>query len=148
DAAPLPLGLDQARMDAVDLHAVLLAEVRQTFGEGRNCGIDRAADGESLFGLASAGSADRDQGAAALLEQRPGGARQPHMREEFQCVAFLPVGIGEGEKVTALGGPGIIDKNIEATEFASRRLDQCRGSARLAQVVRAHRSVTTLGPYR
>ena len=33
--------------------------------------------------LASAGSGDRDQRAVALLEERPRGARKPHMREEF-----------------------------------------------------------------
>src|ERR1700681_740875 len=46
NAVPLPLGLDQARMDAIDLHAILLAEVREALGEGGDRGIDRAADGE------------------------------------------------------------------------------------------------------
>ena len=44
----MPLGLDQARMDAVDLHAVGLAEIGEAFGEGGDRGIDRAADGEAL----------------------------------------------------------------------------------------------------
>src|SRR5882724_1461501 len=39
DALPLPLGLDQARMNAIDLHAILLAEVGKAFGEGGNGGI-------------------------------------------------------------------------------------------------------------
>jgi hypothetical protein len=67
DAPPLPLGLDQGGMDAVDPHAVLLAEVGQALGEGGNGGIDRAADGETLFRLASAGAGDRDQRPVALL---------------------------------------------------------------------------------
>src|ERR1700737_3353964 len=49
DAVPLPLGLDQARMDAIDLHAILLAEVRKALGEGGNGGIDRTADGKALL---------------------------------------------------------------------------------------------------
>src|SRR5215471_9035848 len=47
DTPPLPLGLDQRRMDAVDPHAILLAEIRQAFAESRDGGIDRAADGEA-----------------------------------------------------------------------------------------------------
>ena len=38
-------------MDAIDLHAVLLAEVGQALGEGGDGGIDRAADGEACSGL-------------------------------------------------------------------------------------------------
>src|SRR5215471_14019217 len=65
DAPPLPLGLDQRRMDAVDPYAVLLAEVGEAFGEGGDGGVDRAADGETPLRLSSAGSADCDQRAAA-----------------------------------------------------------------------------------
>src|SRR5215467_8316275 len=75
DTPPLPLGLDQRRMDAVDAHAVLLAEVGEALGEGGDGGVDRAADGETPLRLSSAGSADRDQRAAALLQERPGRAR-------------------------------------------------------------------------
>src|SRR5262249_57346365 len=75
DAPPLPLGLDQRRMDAVDPHAILLAEVGEALGEGGDGGVDRAADGEALLRLSSAGSTDRDQRAAALLQQRPCRAR-------------------------------------------------------------------------
>src|SRR4029453_12056021 len=75
DAPPLTLGLDQGGMDAVDPHAVLLAEVGQALGEGGNGGVDRTADGETLFRLASTGAGDRDQRAAVLLQQRPGRAR-------------------------------------------------------------------------
>ena len=61
DAPPLPLGLHQRRMDAVDAHAVLFAEVRKTLGEGGDGGVDGAADGESLLRFSPAGSGDRDQ---------------------------------------------------------------------------------------
>src|SRR5262249_33372135 len=44
DAPPLPLGLDQRWMDAVDPYAVLLAEVGEALGEGGDGGVDRAAD--------------------------------------------------------------------------------------------------------
>src|SRR5215813_2407312 len=77
DTPPLPLGLDQRRMDAVDPHAVLLAEIRQAFAESCDGGIDRAADGEAPLRFSSARSGDRDQRAAALLEQWPSRAREP-----------------------------------------------------------------------
>src|SRR5262245_31162791 len=71
DASPLPLGLDQARMYAIDPHPVLFAEVGEAFGEGGDRRVDRAADGEALLRLAPAGAPDGHQRAAALLEQRP-----------------------------------------------------------------------------
>src|SRR5215813_9105202 len=74
DAPPLPLGLDQRGMDAVDPHAVLLAEVGEALGEGGDGGVDRAADGESFLRFSSAGAADRDQRAAALLQEWPSRA--------------------------------------------------------------------------
>src|SRR2546423_1200420 len=58
DAPPLPLGLDQAWMDAVDLHAVALAEIGEALAEGGNGGVHRAADGEMPFRLAPAGATD------------------------------------------------------------------------------------------
>src|SRR5439155_25243453 len=53
DPPPLSLGLDEGRVDAIDPDAVLLAEIRQAFGEGGDRGIDRAADRKLLFRLAS-----------------------------------------------------------------------------------------------
>jgi hypothetical protein len=35
------------------------------------------------------------------------------MGEEFQGVAFLPVGIGEGKKIAAAGGAGIVDQDVQ-----------------------------------
>src|SRR5262249_36448598 len=60
--------------------------------------------------------------------------REPHMGEEFERVAVLPVGVGELEEIPALGGAGIIDEHIEAAELALHRLDECCGCALLAQV--------------
>src|ERR1700676_1849756 len=74
DAPPQPVGFDHARMDAVDLHAVVLAAVGHAFGEGGNRRIDGRADGELFGRLAAAGAADGNDRAAPLLEQRPGGA--------------------------------------------------------------------------
>src|SRR5262249_36951162 len=79
DAPPLTVGLDEARMDAVALHAVLLAAMGERLGEGCAGGVDRAPDGEGRLRLAAAGAADGDERAAALLEQRPGRAREPHV---------------------------------------------------------------------
>ena len=65
--------------------------------------------------------------AAPLLEQRPGGAGEPHMGEEFQRVAVFPIGVGEIEEIAALGGAGIVDENVEPAELALDLLDQfCR----------------------
>src|SRR5262249_27480144 len=72
DAPPLPLGLDQRRVDAVDPYAVLLAEVGEALGECGDGGVDRAADGESFLRFSSAGAADRDQRTVAFLQERPG----------------------------------------------------------------------------
>src|SRR5262249_37413375 len=137
DAPPLPLGLDQRRMDAVDPYAVLLAEVGEALGEGGDGGVDRAADGESFLRFSSAGAADRDQRAAALLQEWPGPAREPHMREKFQRVTIFPIGIGQRQEIPALGRAGIVDENIEAAEFAPHRLDQRLGSTRVAQIEHA-----------
>src|SRR5579871_4974216 len=57
DAPPLPLRLDQARMDAIDPDAVGLAAVGEALGEGGDRGIDRGADGEIGMRLAAAGAA-------------------------------------------------------------------------------------------
>src|SRR5262245_41107135 len=46
DAPPLAVGLDEAWMDAVDLHAVVLAAMGERLREGRTGGVDGAADGE------------------------------------------------------------------------------------------------------
>src|SRR5262245_20045178 len=144
DAPPLPLGLDQAGMYAIDPHPVLLAEVGEAFGEGGDRGVDRAADGEALLRLAPAGAADRHQRAAALLEQRPGCAREPHMGEEFQRVALLPIGVGEREEIAAPGGAGIVDEDVEMAELASRGRDQRGRSGGVAQVERAYRGLAAL----
>src|SRR6516162_6125713 len=116
DAPPLPLGLDQRRMDAVDPYAVLFTEVGEALGEGGDGGVDRAADGESFLRFSSAGTADRDQRAAALLQERPG---------------------------RALGRAGIVDQNVEPAEFASYRLDQRLGRVRLAQIEHPHRDLAS-----
>jgi len=67
DAPPRPVGFDQTRMDAVDLHAVGLAAIGEAFGEGRDRGVDRTADGELRRRLARAGAADRNERAVPLL---------------------------------------------------------------------------------
>src|SRR2546423_12914910 len=74
DAARKTLGIDIARMDAVDLHAVALAEVGERLGEGGDGGIHRTADGKTRRRHAPARAADGDERAAALLEHRPGSA--------------------------------------------------------------------------
>src|ERR1051325_6043457 len=61
DAAPEALGLDIARMDGVDLHAVGLAAVGERFGEGGGRRVHRAADGERRDRHAAAGAADGDE---------------------------------------------------------------------------------------
>src|SRR4051812_19626770 len=108
-------------MDAVDLHAVVLAAMRHRLAEGRAGGIDRAADSEGGFRLATAGPSDGDERAAPRLQQRPGRTREPHMAEEFERVAVLPIGIGELEEITTLGGAGIVDEHIKAAELALHR---------------------------
>ena len=117
------LGLDQGGMNAIDPHAVLLAEVGQALGEGGNRGIDRTADGETLLRLASTCAGDRHQRPVALLQQRPGRAREPHMREEFESIAVCPIGVGQFEKVATLGRAGIVDEDVEAVELALDRSD-------------------------
>jgi hypothetical protein len=99
-------------MDAVDPHAILLAEIGEALGEGGDGGVDRAADGEALLRFSPAGSPDRDQRAAALLQERPGRAREPHMGEKFQRVAVFPIGVGQRQEIAALGRTGIVDQNV------------------------------------
>ena len=86
--------------------------------EGRAGGIDGAADREARMRLASAGARDRDQGTAALLQERPGGAGEPHMGEELERKSVLPIGIAEREEVAALGRARIVDQDVQAAEFA------------------------------
>src|SRR5262249_58289520 len=71
DTPPLPLGLDQRWMDAVDAHAVILAEVGEALGEGGDGGVDRAADGDSFLRFSSAVTADCKQRTAPFLPLRP-----------------------------------------------------------------------------
>src|SRR5205807_9848869 len=104
DAPTGPVGFDNAWMDAIHAHAVGLATIGKTFGEGGNRGVDRTANREFCGRLASAGAADRNERTAPRLQQRPGGAGEPHMGEEFQRVAILPVGVGQSQKIAALGG--------------------------------------------
>src|SRR5262249_39660133 len=136
DAPPLTVGLDEARMDAVDLHAVLLAAMGERLGEGRAGSVDRAADGEGRLRLAPAGGADRHERAAPPLEQRPGCARKPHVGEELQRKAILPVGVGELEEIAALGGAGIVDEDVEMAELAARRIDEPSRRVLRAQIER------------
>ena len=58
------------------------------------------------------------------------------MAEEFQRVAVRPIGVGQGEKIAALGGAGIVDQNIERAEFAAHRRDQPFRRAGLAEIER------------
>src|SRR5689334_5878685 len=134
DAPPRPVGLDDAGMDAVYAHAIGLAAIGEAFAEGGNGGIDRAADREFGGGLASAGAADRDERPAPLLEQRPGGAGEPDMGEEFQRVTVFPIGVGETQEIAALGGAGIVDQNIERAKLAFGLRDQLRWRVLLAQI--------------
>ena len=69
DALPQPVGLDHARMDAVDLHALLLAAIGETFGKRGDRGVDGSADGELRGRLAAAGAADRNQRSAPFLSR-------------------------------------------------------------------------------
>jgi hypothetical protein len=49
------------------------------------------------------------------------------MGEEFQRIAFGPVGVRKGEKIAAFGGAGIVDQDVEATEALVDGRDE-RGS--------------------
>ena len=124
DPPPRPVGLDHARMNAIDLNAFGFAAVGKAFGEAGHRRIDRTADGEFRGGLARAGAADRNQRTVSRLQKRPGGAGQTHMGEEFQRIAVFPVGVGKLEEVAALGGAGIVDQNVEPAELALGLLDE------------------------
>src|ERR1700720_1372935 len=59
------------------------------------------------------------------------------MGEKFQRVTILPVCVREGQKITALGGAGIVDQNVEHAEFTSDLLDQLRRRVVPAQSITA-----------
>jgi hypothetical protein len=84
--------------------------------------------------LAPAAPSDGDERAAPRLEERPGCAREPHMGEELERIAVLPVGVGELEEIAALGGAGVVDQHVEAAELALHGIDKYRRRAFLAQV--------------
>jgi hypothetical protein len=134
DAPARPVGFNDARMDAVHMHAVGLAAIGEAFREGGDRRIDRAADREIGSRFTAAGAADRDQRTAPLLQQRPGGAGEPHMGEEFQRVTVFPIGVGEGEKIAALDGARVVDENVECAEIALDLLNEFSGRVLLAQV--------------
>ena len=69
------LGVDIARMDAVDLHAVGLAEIGQRLGERRHRRVDGTTNGEARRRHAAAGAADADDRAAARLQEQAQAAR-------------------------------------------------------------------------
>ena len=88
----------------------------------------------SAVGLRAAGAADRNQRTVPFFQKRPGGARQPHMGEEFQRIAVFPIGVGKVEEIAALGGAGIVDQNIEPAELAPGLVDQLFRRGLLAQI--------------
>src|SRR5262249_16114776 len=110
----------------------------ERLGEGCAGGVDRAPDGEGRLRLAAAGAANGDERAAALLEQRPGRAREPHVGEELQRKPVLPVGFAELAEIAALGGASIVNEDVEPAERAPRRVDELSRRAVLAQIERDH----------
>jgi hypothetical protein len=70
------------------------------------------------------------------FQQRPGGAGEPHMGEEFERKAVLPVGIAERRELAALGRARIVDENVEPAELALDRGEECRRRILLPQVER------------
>ncbi len=69
-----------------------------------------------------------------LAQMRPCGARRADIAVEFQCEAVLPVVLGEGEEVGALGGAGIVDQDIEPAERRDRRIDRGLAGGGFAQI--------------
>ena len=58
------------------------------------------------------------------------------MGEEFERIAVLPVGIGQGEEIAALGGAGIVDEDVEPAEARASLLRSVPRRAFAAQIER------------
>ncbi len=56
------------------------------------------------------------------------------MGEEFERIAFLPIGVGQREEVAASGGAGVVEQDVEPAELALERFDQFLRPVRRAQV--------------
>src|ERR1700730_19120109 len=106
-----------------------LADAASRFGDMLERRVDRSADGEVGGRRVGADAADVDDRAAALLEVRPGGARQPHRAVELEREPVAEVIVGELEEIAALGGAGGIHQNVDAAERLHRRLHARRGGA-------------------
>src|SRR3954468_11894552 len=145
EAPPQPFGLDAARIDGVDLHAVGFADVGHGLAEGDAGGVHRAADGERRLRLLAADSGDADERALLRFQERPGLAGEPDVGEEFQRKAVGPFGVGQLEEVAALGGAGVVDEDVEPSEFAAHRLDQRLFGAFLAEVEHRDGGLAALG---
>src|SRR6185312_12987319 len=78
------IGLYGPGVDGIHLDVVADAEIRHGLGEGKQCGVDGAADGELRAGRASARSGDIHEGARAGAETRPGKAGETHGAEELE----------------------------------------------------------------
>src|SRR6476620_297289 len=77
------LGLGRARMNDVDVDAVLLALLRQRLGEIAHRGVDRSTDRKIGAGRARRAAADVDDNAVRRLQHRPERAAHPHAAEQF-----------------------------------------------------------------
>ena len=70
----------------------------------------------------------------ARLEQRPRRAAEPHLGEEFQVEARIPIGVGEREEIAAPVGAGVVDQDVEPAEALFREARKPRRLALAAQI--------------
>ena len=65
---------------------------------------------------------------------RPGRPDQPDGAEELESEAVNPIGLGEFEEITALGGSGAADNDVDCTAGFERGLHQGGRSLRGAKI--------------
>ena len=124
------VGVDRARMDRVDLHAVALAEIGQRLHEGELRADHRGADHVVGDRRARADAADGDDRAAARFQQRPGRAAEPHLREELEREAVVPVGVGSSKKSPRRAAPALLTRISSRPKRCAAALASAAGASR------------------
>ena len=130
------VGLGQARMDHVDVHAVLLAEPGEPLGEIRHRGIDRAADRNSASGVRAAPPMMLTTWPSRFLQHRPEQFREPHAGEIFQREAVVERLVGQFEEIAAARRARIVHQHVAAPGLVLHEGVQRLAGLELFQIAR------------
>ena len=145
DSCLQAVGGDQPWVDRIDLDPLGHAALGQHLGEVQQRRIDRAADRELGIAGAATDADDVDDGARRADQMRPGGSGATDRAEELQREAILPVCFAELQEVTATGGAGVVDQQVDGAEPLDRKIDQPLWCLGITQIGRKDHRLAVAG---